>query len=162
MKRSYSRDARRSASSAITRRRTPMHDPANMPLLVMCQLSEMKPGSRSVIVLCTRGTRTTYMHRWCSSSTTSEAKLVSVVSCGQQRQAPTEILQPPIISMPSMSWSAAVDIASCPELVAVAMSMDIELDIPDISIVIGASSLQSDSTYNKLEQWVCSRGGSQS
>lgn len=85
-----------------------------------------------------------------------------MVSFGQQRQVPTEILQPPIISMPSMSWSAAVDIASCPELVAVAMSMVMELDIPDISIVTGASRCQSNGTYRELEQQKCSNGRSQS
>lgn len=40
---SYSREARRRASRATTSRRTPMQEPANMPLLRMCQLLEMKP-----------------------------------------------------------------------------------------------------------------------
>ena len=40
---SYSREARRRASREMTSSKTPMQDPANMPLLRMCQLLERKP-----------------------------------------------------------------------------------------------------------------------
>ena len=43
MKRSYSLPARRRNSRVMTRRMTPMQDPANMPLLVMCHELDRKP-----------------------------------------------------------------------------------------------------------------------
>lgn len=43
MKASYSRPTRRRNSRQITRRMTPMQEPANMPLEVMCHCLERKP-----------------------------------------------------------------------------------------------------------------------
>jgi hypothetical protein len=137
---SYSREARRRASRESTSRKTPMQDPANMLLLVMCQLLERKPVLRSVgEVMEAWRVVGAYKSRSCSSSTTSVISR-SVRSCVIRKLILTEILQPsPIPPMPPISASVAAGIAAV--LVAVPISIDIVLDIADMSMasVVGVA-----------------------
>lgn len=47
--RSYSRPIRRTNSRNMTSRMTPMHEPANIPVEVILQVDEMKPGGGAVV-----------------------------------------------------------------------------------------------------------------
>ena len=80
-----------------------------------------------------------YMSQWCSSSTASDVTL-SVDSHMLKSIVLTEILQPSPIPMPSMLISS-VAAGMAADIVAVPMSMDIVLDIPDMVLDIPDMSM---------------------
>lgn len=91
MRRSYSLPRRRRNSRDMTRRMTPMQQPANMPLDVTCHDLAMKPrivGSVSYSKIHwggkgLNGREGMYMNRRCSSSTTSVREGVSLIIRGK-------------------------------------------------------------------------------
>lgn len=75
----YSLPARRRNSSKKARQATPMHEPANMPALLLCHSSTRKPVSLSNIISTATArcsnpiAQSTYSYRWCPSSRASTA-----------------------------------------------------------------------------------------
>lgn len=137
MYRSYSLPTRRRNSRDTTRRMTPMHDPANMPLEVICHEDEMKPCDHQwapSIALDqpskkddSRGV--TYMRRLCSNSKASESQRSAQHNSAARpgyRVRHTEILHadPPIlISILLSAVEVGMAIAVVLAIVADPMSM---------------------------------------